>query len=118
MVSRRCLAMSFLSRRPNGSVTPPPPVEEGPEGWPARYPALVEFLTAAVWPDGSPRAPGTLTLFCEAGAWKACLNDKDQSLVSFCTAPSPSQLLLALEGGLETDNLDWRSTKGFQRGKR
>jgi hypothetical protein len=72
----------------------------------------VEFLSATVWPDGSVRVPGTLTMFCEAGQWKGCLNDRDQHLVCFCTAQSPLQLLLALEGGMETDVLEWRAQRG------
>jgi len=72
------------------------------------FPQLIEFLVATRYEDGSPRVLPSLTIFYDAAALKACLNDRDQGLVAFISAASLTGLLEALEAGLSDDTLDWR----------
>src|SRR5690348_5848143 len=82
-LARRMPAMKYLSKPPasgNGEVTGGARVDGE---WATRYPALLEFCTCHVWDDGSPRVPGTLTVFTDGGQWKLCLNDKDSGRTAF-----------------------------------
>jgi hypothetical protein len=85
--------------------------------WSQSLPALVEFLSATAWPDGTARQTGTMTLFADGPAWKLCLADRDQGLVAFITAPEPFQAMQSAEQGLVGDTLDWRRS-GPRKGKR
>lgn len=110
---------SFLRRREpsstSGDLLRPPLSGE----WGKVYPALVEFLSATAWDDGTNRAPGTLTVFTDGAAWKCCLADKDQGMVCFVTGPTPGDLFDSLEHGLVHDALDWRTQRqGHQKGNR
>ena len=73
-----------------------------------RWPALQEFLCVAVWPDGSSRTTGTITVFVDEGKLKACLNDRAQGLVAFRSAESVLGLFDQLEGLLRGTSGDWR----------
>jgi hypothetical protein len=86
-------------------------------GWASAYPTVWEFLSLPCWADGSPRLPGTITLFTDSGAWKVTVKDKDGGLVAFLTAASPEGLLERLEAGLVNGTLDWRREKPFGKGK-
>jgi hypothetical protein len=84
------------------------------------YPALTEYLTVPQYPDGSPRALATLTLFREDGLWKACLNEKDQGLVLFVAEGRFNVLLEALELLLQEEHPPWRKStakRTFKQGK-
>lgn len=76
------------------------------------FPALVDFLCAEEWPDGSERKPGTLLLFMDQGKVKACLSDRDQGLVLFFTVPSLALVLEAADDVLKDGEADWRPAKG------
>lgn len=75
------------------------------------YPNLHQFLTMRRWADGAPRTPGTCLAFSEGRAVKACLSDKDASLVAFVTAATWADLWLTVELALEDEATDWRPTK-------
>jgi len=100
--------MSTLKRRvpPDAATGVAGPAAAGE--WGSSLPSLAEFLVATTWEDGSPRIPGTLTLFTDADVWKICLADKAQSLVAFVSGLSPLQAFQAAEDGLLRDTLDWR----------
>ena len=74
----------------------------------ARWPALLEFVSADVWPGGESRETGMVMVFVEGGRLKACLSDRDQGLVLFVVADSVGGLFDALEGNLVAGNGDWR----------
>jgi hypothetical protein len=84
----------------------------------ARWPAIVEFVSAAQWPDGTARAPGSLVMFVEDGRLKVCLNDKDQGAVCFVTARSLLELLDAVETILCNGKGDWRASKPIRNGRK
>jgi hypothetical protein len=93
-------------------------IQQPAEEWAAEYPHVWEFISLDKWEDGSPRIPGSITLFAEDGAWKACLNDKGMQLVAFVTARSAEGLFEAMQGALMTGLADWRKSKApHQRGK-
>jgi hypothetical protein len=76
-----------------------------------KTPALVEFLTTDVWPDGTARRPGTVLLFCDDYRIKACLSDRDQGLVLFLTCEGLFCALDACEEALRDPRADWRAAK-------
>lgn len=83
-----------------------------------RMPQLIEFLSAVRYEDGTARVLPTLTIFIEPGCFKACLNDRDQSLVAFITSGSLTGLLEALEAGIGEDTLEWRSpAQGYRKSR-
>ena len=84
----------------------------------ARWPAILEFVSAGQWPDGSKRVVGSIILFVEGHVLKACLNDKDAGAVAFATARSLLELLDVLEGILCNGTGDWRSSKIQRNGRK
>lgn len=109
--------MSVLKKRDKSVPGPGTSVDVEGGGFGKAYPGLWEFMTSARYADGSPRVPGTLTLFVDAGSVKGCLNDRDQSLTGWASATTVDGLLEALEAGLTGDSLDWRPSgqKKFKR---
>lgn len=77
----------------------------------ADYPFLYAFLSENLWDDGTPREPGTLTLFTNDKVLKAVLNDRAANRSAFITAPTLTLLFDAMDGGLEADALEWRSRR-------
>jgi hypothetical protein len=110
--------VSYLRRIDSGNGDSSVPANAPPGEWGVLYPALYEFLSSCAWASGEPRAPGSLTLFTDGRAWKACLNDKAQSRVAFVTASDPEHLLHVAEEGLVQGLLDWRDTRYFGQKKK
>lgn len=75
------------------------------------YPDLREFLTCPKWADGSSRALGSLTVFCDDGRLKACVNDKECNRVLFVSAESLEGLLEAIDSQIGNDGADWRAVR-------
>jgi len=105
----------FVSARP---VSPSPEKQASDvpfsTAFQTRFPALVEYLTVDKWDDGKPRETATISLFIDAGALKACFNDRALSRNAFVTGDSVEGILDALEAGLVNETLDWRMKKPFQ----
>lgn len=81
------------------------------------HPALWEHLTALHFDDGTPRLPSTLTIFVDAGAVKACLNDRDQGMTGWAAGDSVAACLMSLERALQAETVDWR-VSGKKGGKK
>lgn len=115
---RSCPVGEFPMRKPasSGGKRDGSEPRPRPEGDCEMLPSLWEFLTHRQWDDGTPRQPGSVTVFYEDGVWKACLNDRDAGLVAFRTAPTPIELAVSLEGALARDTLEWR--RSTAQGKR
>jgi hypothetical protein len=111
----------FLKRRANGDSKvrdlAAQTVEAVDAAFAKKYPALAEFLSAEEWGPGEPRERGTLTLFFEQGAFKACVSDRDANMSAFVAKSAFLGLLEAVEKGLQGDSLDWRGQKGKPQGK-
>lgn len=82
------------------------------------YPVLAEFLQREFWDEQTPRAKGSMILFCEDGVFKACLSDKDADMVAFVSKGSWDALLKAIERGLAENTLDWRLTQAAKARRR
>lgn len=74
-------------------------------------PALWEYLTATAWPEGGERETATVLIFVEDGTFKGCLNDRANSRSGWASADSFTGLLDALEGKLQTSEMDWRKNR-------
>jgi hypothetical protein len=84
----------------------------------AATPALLEYMTALVGPDGKARRPSSLTLFCEDGGFKGVLNDRDSGLSLWASAECLEGLLGALDGLLQSEATPWRRAgQGGGKGK-
>jgi hypothetical protein len=103
------MAYTRSAKLPAGLTGSPQPAEPGE--WLKSLPTLASFLCDLTFSDGSSRQTGTMLLFTEDGAWKACLIDRADSVTAFVSAKSPGALLAALEKGLERDSLDWRKKR-------
>lgn len=75
------------------------------------YPNVLEFLSLDAWSDGQRRERGTLLLIVEAGVCKACVSDRDQGRYAFVSGQDFETVLVSVELGLESDQLDWRVSK-------
>lgn len=111
--------MGFLRRRdarerPAGEAGPFVCDPQDLEKWGA----LLEFLFAEAYPDGTERKTGTLLIFADEGRLKACLSDRDQMLVGFVTGGSLMELLAAAEAALRQDSVDWRASRENGRRRR
>jgi hypothetical protein len=86
----------------------------------ASFPDTFDFLTSAAWTDGTPRIPGTVLLFSDAGFFKACLSDKDGGLVCFVAGGTLQEVLASAERAIGGEGGDWRAVKAYapQKGKR
>lgn len=101
--------MSFLRRHlADPSSSSGQPSED--KDFKLAFPALHEYLTCPLYPDGSTRLLATLTVFREDGYWKACLNEKDQGLVLFVAEQKYGTLLEAIELLLQEDHPPWRKS--------
>ncbi len=79
-------------------------------------PGLGAFLGETSWDDGSPRLPGSLTLFCEDGVLKCCLSDKDLERIVFVSVDAWEGFWETLSARIERDAFEWRRSpaKRFQ----
>ena len=81
-------------------------------GFAAAYPAVWEYLTEREWEKGKKRETSTLTFFVDEDEWKIAFNDRGNQRAAFITASSFTEVLAALEQGLQEDSLDWRKSRG------
>lgn len=72
------------------------------------YPQLASHLRDMTYDDGSQRATSTLLVFCDAGALKLCLNDRDNNRSAFVSKSTLAEGLATLEKGLREGSLEWR----------
>jgi len=72
------------------------------------HPALFEFLTCSKHDDGSERKVSTITIFFDAGQFKAFLNDRDSGQSLCVVGPTLASLWIALEASLTSDDPHWR----------
>lgn len=72
-----------------------------------KYPALHEYLTAVVGPDGKRRQTSSLTVYSQQGRFRGFLNDRDSGGSLGAESDSFTGLLGALEAELESDSPNW-----------
>ena len=76
--------------------------------WLQEYPAIHEYCTAGVHPDGSVRRVATITLFAEGGSWKCYFNERDAGASLCASADTVAGALAAVEVMLEGECPPWR----------
>lgn len=75
------------------------------------YTQIVEYLTAAQYPDGTPREKSTLIIVADRDGWRGCLSDKDNQRSLWRAATTVAGLLEAIELALmEDDPHAWRQS--------
>ena len=85
-----------------------PMCDEVLRGW---LPHVHDHLAEQEWEDGKKRVTSTLLLFCEAGMWKARLNDRSAKISAWVSGESWEALLEAIERGLAAESLEWRADR-------
>ena len=90
------------------SGAPSPLRAERAGGYWTNLPDVVSFLSALTWPDGSPRATGTVMLFAEGGCWKAWVHDRDAAMGMFASAGTLLDLMEVVDEAVREGTGDWR----------
>jgi len=103
--------MSFLSKLDQASKGTAQPLS-ALTGVLSVTPAVVEYLTASTYPDGSARERSTISIFVEDGVVKACLSDRDQARTLWRSGASVEDAVMALEGAVVDGTADWRRSGG------
>jgi hypothetical protein len=106
--SRRRSCMGAMKQRASRSMSgmSASPLSGG--DWSKWYPAVCEFLSLSVWPDGTSRVTGTVMLLTEDGRWKAWVHDRDAGEGLFVSGATPDAVLQSLETVLATGEGEWR----------
>lgn len=74
---------------------------------------LLDHLSQGTWPDGSARERSTLTVFCEDGIVKVCLNDRDAACSLFRSGETLIECIESIGKALCGDAVcDWRGWNG------
>ncbi len=82
------------------------------DGGPLRqFSELWEFLTARVYPDGSERRGGKMSLSCESGSLGLCLTDMDTGAYAFLNGSDLEVLLLEAEDRLAHGTMAFKATR-------
>lgn len=83
------------------------------------WPCLVEYLTVASYPDGSPRQVSSLIIVADRSTWRGCVADKDNDRTLWRSASTLEGLLLELEQALAADDpASWRQAGGGFKNRR
>lgn len=82
------------------------------------HPVLWQFLCATTYSDGEVRQPSILTMFCEDGAVKLCLSERDRGMTLWATAATVQAAYKALEERLTAERPDWRKSRPKKQGGR
>jgi len=75
------------------------------------YPTLYAFLHDQKFDDGSLRVPGSMSIFCQMGVLKCCLNDKHAQMMTFLEASTWDELVALADSAILDDGTDWKAMK-------
>jgi hypothetical protein len=73
---------------------------------------LWDFMTQSAWEDGTDRETGSMLIFCDAGALKAMLKDRDSGMCLWITAPALGSLLDVADAKLVDPAAEWKKDRG------
>jgi len=76
-----------------------------------QFPALWEFLTASVFPDGGSRKTGRLSVSFESGAMRLSLTDDETGQYASLSGRNMDDLFLSMEIALADGTLTWKASK-------
>lgn len=98
-------------KRPDSAASRPGhnfPPRDG-KSW-EKWPLLYEHLSHCFWEDAKARTVSTLTVFCEDGAVKIALNDRENECSLFVSGDTIQACLSSLEKRLDGSSAaDWRA---------
>jgi hypothetical protein len=83
--------------------------------WASKYPHICEYLSSAVWEDGSAREPSALSVSIRDGMIALALNDKELKQSMYTQAGSVAEALKLMEGALAGGIEAWRPWKAGKR---
>lgn len=100
-------------KRPIRAEAGPGGYEAPPDALIESAPLLAEFLTATCYEDSPsvPRQVGTLLIFAQQGAWKACLRDRQEQRCLWVAATMFDDLVPVLETSLSDPTAVWRDDR-------
>jgi len=108
----------YLKARPATPVAGPKDAPVTDVAFMRAMPALLEYLTLRSYDNGQPRQTACMTVFCEHGLFKICLNDRDAQQSAWASAETFQGALVALESGLVEESLQWRQARPQAKGKK
>jgi len=76
-----------------------------------QFPALWEFLTASVYPDGVSRKTGRLSVSFESGLIRLSLTDDETGQYASLNGRNLDDLFLNVELGLSENTLSWKASR-------
>lgn len=115
---RRERSVRFL-RKPSPDAPSPEGVNlgEGDHFW-DELPALREWMGTCKWDDGSERTVPTLLMLWQDGAWKLCLNDREEGRSCWVSSSCVLGALQALEEVLAEGTAEWRRSQPKPAGRK
>jgi len=107
-------------KRRDPSTVPGLASHASPAGLVEQFPNLAEFMTCAVYDDNARRESPTVTIWAQAGQWKASVKDRAEALVMWLSAEKLPELLQMLELFVLEAEAPWRVDEygSDQKGKR
>lgn len=82
------------------------------------FPELWAFLTSSLFPDGTKRQTGKMSLSFDSGIWSLVLTDLHTQLYACLNAPSVDDLILMAEARLAESTMPWRASNYGPKGRR
>jgi hypothetical protein len=101
--------MGVVRKRDVQTPVPSDRAASGGGEFSSAFPGLFEMLSLTQYSDGAARRTATLTVFCDAGECKVCLNDRDNGLTAWASGDDVFGAMRALEAALVGDTVVWRA---------
>lgn len=95
-------------RRKDVSASAGTALHASPDLLKGHYPALAEWLTAAVYEDGTRREAPTLTIWASGGQWRLSLKDRAEGLVMWLSAEKLLEVMQLAELFCLSEEGPWR----------
>lgn len=95
-------------KKKDRAKTPGAGMHASPDLLKGHFPKLAEWLTAAVYEDGTSREAPTFTLWASGGQWKATLKDRAEGLVMWLSAEKLLELIGMAESFCQEEEGPWR----------
>jgi len=111
--------MDWMNQFREGIVQSSKGVAAVDEKFAKSYPRLFDLLTVTTWGEGEVRTPSSLLLFCEDGAFKMCITERDLGYTLWSTGQTFLEALQTLEKRLNAPTVEWRKQRQLPgKGKR
>lgn len=111
------VALSFLKSHAEKDAKSVGTASKEGQAFIKQFAAIMEYLSASKYPDGSERTTSTLTFFADDNVCKVVLNDRDQGKSLWSSGATPLDALVALEAMLRAGEGEWRASGPPQKKK-